>query len=74
MEATAAKTRNPILWGIRYLREVKEELEKVAWPTRSDVLRYSALVVIVAVGMAAFFALLDWALTLGLEKLISLSK
>ena len=74
MEAIAAKTRNPILWGIRYLREVKEELEKVAWPTRADVLRYSGLVVAVSVGMAVFFAALDWVLTLGLEKLISLSK
>lgn len=74
MEATATKTRNPILWIARYLREVKEELEKVAWPTRADVLRYSALVVLVSVGMAAFFAALDWALTLGLEKLITLSQ
>lgn len=74
MEAIAAKTRNPILWVARYLREVKEELEKVSWPSRADVLRYSALVVIVAVGMAACFAALDWALTLGLEKLVTLSK
>ncbi|TAK03943.1 preprotein translocase subunit SecE [Patescibacteria group bacterium] len=74
MEATAAKTRNPILWGIRYLREAKEELGKVAWPSRADTIRYSVLVVIVTLGMAAFFVALDAAFALGLEQLITLSK
>ena len=74
MEAIAAKTRNPITLVIRYLREAKEELEKVAWPSRADTVRYATLVVMITVGMAAFFATLDWALTIGLEKLITLSK
>ncbi|OGL66724.1 preprotein translocase subunit SecE [Candidatus Uhrbacteria bacterium RIFCSPHIGHO2_01_FULL_63_20] len=74
MEAIAAKTRNPVIWFLRYLREAKEELEKVAWPSRADVVRYSALVIVVGVALAAAFAALDWALSLGLEQLIRLSK
>jgi len=65
--------KNPISWLIRYFREAKEELAKVTWPTRATTLRYSLLVIAVSVGTAAFFAGLDWALNLGLEKLIEIS-
>jgi preprotein translocase subunit SecE len=41
-----------------FLREVQVELRRVAWPTRSETLNYSAVVVIcLAVLMALIFAL-----------------
>lgn len=59
-----------MLWLIRYLREAKEELEKVTWPSRRDTVRYSAIVVGVSVGLAVGIALLDWGLTVGLNQLV----
>ena len=59
---------NPL---VRYFREAREELRKVTWPSRQDVIKYSAVVVIISVVLAAFFGLLDWVLTVGLEKLVA---
>lgn len=64
---------NPIKPVATYLRESKEELEKVSWPSRKDTVRYSALVIVAALAMGTFFAGLDWALNLGLGKLIGLT-
>jgi preprotein translocase SecE subunit len=45
-----------------YLRSSKAELEKVAWPSRKDTIRYSSLVLGVSVIIAVFFAGLDYGL------------
>lgn len=66
----ASKTGNPLVWFFRYLREAKEELEKVTWPSRRDVVRYSSIVVGVSVGLALAIAALDYGLTVGLEQLV----
>jgi len=65
--------KNPVKWLISYFREAKEELQKVSWPSRMSTVRYSLLVIGVSIAMAGFFAGLDWALNLGLEKLIEIS-
>lgn len=57
---------------INYLKSSIEELKKVAWPTRSETIRYSALVVGISVGLALAIGILDFALTQGLEKLIEI--
>lgn len=64
---------NPAKHVVQYFRESKEELEKVTWPTRKATVRYSIIVIGVALVMGAFFAGLDWALNLGLEQLIGLT-
>jgi preprotein translocase subunit SecE len=70
MNESNKKSLNPL----GFIKESKEELSKVSWPSKKDVVRYSTIVVCVTVGLAAFFAVLDWALTLGLDKLIELGK
>ena len=45
----------------QYLREVRGELRKVAWPTRAEVARYSVIVLITVVVLTTFIFLLDWA-------------
>lgn len=67
----ASKTGNPITWLVSYLREAKEELGKVTWPSRRDTVRYSAIVVGVSVGLAFGIAALDWGLTIGLNYLVA---
>ncbi|HLD17511.1 MAG TPA: preprotein translocase subunit SecE [Patescibacteria group bacterium] len=55
---------------LTYLRQSKEELEKVSWPSRSQAVRYAGMVIGATVALAAFVAALDWALALGFERLI----
>jgi preprotein translocase subunit SecE len=57
----------------RYFREAREELRKVTWPSRREVLFYSGLVVIFSILTAAYLGLLDWVFTLGLEELVKLT-
>ena len=44
----------------QFLREVKGELRKVAWPTREEVRNYSIIVLIAVVVFTTFVALLDY--------------
>ncbi len=46
-----------------FLNEVKEELIKVTWPSREQTIRYTVLVVIVAVAVGLFLGGLDYILT-----------
>ena len=44
----------------QFLREVRGEPRKVAWPTKSEVINYSIIVLIAVVLLTAFIAGLDW--------------
>ena len=55
---------------LSFLKEVKEELEKVAWPTREQIVRYTILVIIVAVAVGVFLGGLDYILTLATAFLL----
>lgn len=50
---------------VTFLKEVKEELGKVTWPTREQTIRYTVLVIITAVAVGVFLGGLDYFLTLG---------
>ena len=47
-----------------FLKEVRAEIDKVVWPTREQTIRYTILVIIVAVASGLFLGGLDWLLTL----------
>ncbi len=49
--------------AISFLKEVWEELGKVAWPTREQTIRYTILVILVAVAVGLFLGGLDYILT-----------
>jgi preprotein translocase subunit SecE len=46
---------------IQFLREVRGELRKVAWPTRSEVVHYTIIVLITIAVMTAFIGVIDYA-------------
>lgn len=48
---------------LNFLQEVREELNKVVWPTREQTVRYSILVIIVSVVVGALLGGLDYLLT-----------
>lgn len=52
-----------IMNPINFLGEVKEELKKVAWPGREQTIRYTILVILVAVAVGLFLGGLDAILT-----------
>lgn len=56
-----------------YFRESYAEMHKITWPTRAQTVRYAILIVAISVVVAAFFGALDWALKIGLEKLVAVS-
>lgn len=55
---------------LSYFKESKEELKKVTWPSKQDTMKYTLIVVVLSLLIAAFFGGFDWVLNLGLEKLI----
>ncbi|MFA6099311.1 MAG: preprotein translocase subunit SecE [Patescibacteria group bacterium] len=44
---------------VDYFVSAKNELSKVSWPSRQETIRYSALVIVISVGVAVFFGVLD---------------
>lgn len=56
----------------RYFREVRAEVRKVTWPSRQEVLRLSAIVLVVLVIMSVFMALLDWGFARLMQAIINL--
>ncbi|GAB3132006.1 preprotein translocase subunit SecE [Tsukamurella serpentis] len=64
----AAKTgsRNPFAAIWLFIRQVVAELRKVIWPTRSQMINYTIIVLVFVVVLTAFVSLLD----LGFAKLM----
>jgi preprotein translocase subunit SecE len=51
--------REPRTGPAQFVREVRGELRKVAWPTRSEVVNYSIIVLVAVVILTAYISLLD---------------
>ena len=62
--------KNPIT---SYLRESKEELEKVSWPTRKDTIRYSVATIVITLIVAVIIGALDLGFSTGLKGLLNIS-
>lgn len=73
METTGKKV-NVVSWFVHYIRESKEELMKVTWPSRSDVTKYSVVIIVLSLIIAGFFAGFDLLLNNGLAWLIKIVK
>ena len=55
----------------QFLREVRGELRKVAWPTRAEVVNYSIIVLVAIILLTAYVAFLDYGFGDVLLKLFS---
>jgi preprotein translocase subunit SecE len=53
-----------------YIREAIYELRKVTWPTKKQTINYSLVVIGISIGTAVFFAILDYAFTWLLGRII----
>lgn len=61
---------NPIAKTFDYFRSARAELEKVTWPSRQEIIRYTALVIGASAILAGFFAALDFGLSTGVNELV----
>ncbi|KKR72372.1 MAG: Preprotein translocase, SecE subunit [Microgenomates group bacterium GW2011_GWC1_41_8] len=55
---------------VKFLKEVRRELQKVAWPTRAEVTRMTGLVIIVSLAVGIYIGLIDITLAKTLESVI----
>jgi preprotein translocase subunit SecE len=69
--ARDAKDARPGLFArlFRFLREVVSELRKVIWPTRKQMITYTAVVLVFVAFMVALIAGIDFALVQGVNAL-----
>lgn len=56
---------------LKYFKQVREELSKVTWPKRPEIIRGTATVVVVSVVTAIILGAVDLGLTKGLESLLA---
>ena len=60
-QAPRPATKDERTGPIQFLREVRGELRKVAWPTRPEIVNYSIIVLFTVVVLTAYIATLDFA-------------
>ena len=53
-----------------YLQETKTELKHVIWPSRSQTLYYTLIVIILSVVIAYYLGIWDFIFSQGLQKII----
>jgi preprotein translocase subunit SecE len=68
-QAPRPKTKEERTGPIQFLREVRGELRKVAWPTRPEIINYSIIVLFTVVVLTAYIATLDFAFGEAIFKL-----
>ena len=69
-QAPPPKNRDARVSPLQFFREVRGELRKVAWPTRSEVINYSIVVLIAVVVLTALIFGLDFVFGEGVLKLL----
>jgi len=45
---------------VEFVKEVRGELRKVAWPTRQETIRYTIIVLVTVIVLTGLIAALDW--------------
>jgi preprotein translocase subunit SecE len=60
VQRQAPKAKRERVGPRQYLREVRDEMRKVAWPRRPEVMRYSIVVIVTVVVYTALVGGLDY--------------
>jgi len=55
-----------------FIRQVRQEIAKVTWPTRKETLVTSAMVVVMSFAAALFFFIVDWFISHGVRLIFGL--
>ncbi len=54
----------------QFLKEVRQEVKKVTWPTRQDTIRYSIMVAVASLLVAVYLGGVDYVVTSLLEYFV----
>ncbi len=57
---------------VEFLRQVRQEIAKVTWPSRKETTVSTIMVIIMVVIMAIFFFLVDQVLGIGIRAILGL--
>lgn len=57
---------------IQFLRQVRQEIKKVTWPTRKEVIPTCTMVVFLVAVATVFFLTVDIILSWGIDKILQL--
>lgn len=57
------KLPNMATTPVNFIKEVKDELKKVVWPTKSEVTRLTSIVILVSIMVGLFLGLMDYIFT-----------
>ena len=55
---------------VQYLKDTQSELKHVSWPTRPQAIAFTALVIVISIGTAAYLGAFDWLFTGIVEQYI----
>lgn len=64
----ASIASNPLT---NYLKTSYQELKKVTWPTREEAAKHALYVILMSAAVAVFFGIIDYALSYGIEIIVS---
>jgi preprotein translocase subunit SecE len=70
-QAQPPKNREARVGPVQFLREVRGELRKVAWPTRDEVVKYSIVVLVTVAMLTTLIFALDFVFGEGVLKLLN---
>ena len=59
---------------IQFFRQVKQEVKKVTWPTKKEVIQTSIMVLIIVAIAATFFFVVDQILGWGVQKIFMIGE
>jgi preprotein translocase subunit SecE len=54
-----------------YIKETRAELKHVSWPTRSQAIGFTIVVILISIGLSLWLGLFDYIFSLGLKFIIS---
>jgi preprotein translocase subunit SecE len=57
---------------LEFLRQARQEIGKVTWPTRKETIISTIMVLIMVVIMAVFFFLIDQVLSIGVRAILGI--
>ena len=56
---------------VNFLKEVRDELKKVVWPTRAEVIRLTGVVILVSIFVGILLGTADFILTKLIEVIVT---
>ena len=56
---------------VSFLKEVQEELKKVVWPTREEVIRLTVVVIVISIVVGAYLGALDLVFSKAIELILN---